>query len=136
MVEEKSDRKSILISVALIMFVFLLINQLVSHELYIESADYEEVCGEWETIERYEIIESDCDRLCVMNADCKLSFNHTDNKSYIYVNSPPNTLYLTCYEYWWNEDNELPCIDCLTATEPYIYTYNDTVCMHKILVKK
>ena len=130
MAEEKSDRKSILISVALIMFVFLLINQLVSHELYLSSADYKDMCGEWATVEKYEIITP---------PDIIAHITSSDNTCFNYCGGDYNWNYdykekvmVSTYTFKKSKD----CYDSCINNRPYIHYYNETVCMHKMIVKK
>ena len=130
MAKEESDRKGILISVALIMFVFLLINQLVSHELYLSSSDYEEVCGEWDTVENYEIITPP-DIIAHITSSDNTCFNYCGGY-YYWIYDYKREVNVGHYEFSKSKD----CYDSCINNRPYIHYYNETVCMYKMIVKK
>ena len=79
-----------------------------------------EECFEWNTTEKYEIIEpsKDCVRICGLKTDCKQVEGSMD---------------IHCY--FETGDNEC-YFECTNTTKPFLRFYNETNCIKKILTKE
>ena len=115
------------------------LNKIENSDMFIHTAEYEEVCSKWETQEVNEIIypkdKNNCDRFCDIAEDIKL-VSTTDNDWIIAITYGDEAFDSLIKNGIYIYETTEACIYCLNQTEPYIHTTEITSCTEWILVKK
>ena len=121
------------------------LDKIENSDMFIYTAEYEEVCHNWETNEVYEIIYSTrtngCDQFCKFDTIEIIPLDSTgESFELIYALSFDWDYTFVDYSIWGNiefsSNKAKICASCLNQTEPYIHTTEIDMCTEWILVKK